>query len=211
MNGVRGAMMSYLERMITVINMAAQFITATLVVSTKFPIFIPIIVLSTVPLYLSLDKYRDDTWPYMSKERGLLERLFQYIRYTFSNPSTSKEIAIFKNGQIFLEKFKHFHNSYFRRFSKVYKKTLPVIVISGLIQVVAFAVTQALNLAAVFAGKLGIGQFTLYFQQTLNLAQSAEGVLDHYSSCFPRFPKSSFFLIQNVPDRMIFFSKWVSR
>jgi len=34
----------------------------------------------------------------------------------------------------------------------------------------------------VFAGKLTIGQFTLYFQQTLNLAKSAEGVLDHYSS-----------------------------
>src|SRR3989338_4983470 len=66
MNGVKGSMNSYLERMMTVINMAAQFITATLVVSTKFPIFIPIIVLSTVPLYLSLDKYRDDTWPYMS-------------------------------------------------------------------------------------------------------------------------------------------------
>ena len=182
MNGVKGSMGSYLERMITVGNMAVQFITATLVVSTKFPVFVPIIVFSTIPLYLSLDKYRDDTWPFMSKERGLLERLFQYIRFTFSNPSTSKEIAIFKNGQILLDKFKYSHDLYYRRISKVYSKTLFIILLSGTIQVVAFAITQALNLIAVFAGKLAIGQFTLYFQQTLNLAKGAEGVLDHYSS-----------------------------
>ncbi len=95
MNGVKGSMSSYLIRMTTLMNMTIQFITATLVVSTKFLIFVPIIIVSTIPLYLSLDKYRDDTWPFMSKERGLLERLFQYIRYTFSNPSTSKEVAIF--------------------------------------------------------------------------------------------------------------------
>ena len=56
MNGVKGSMGSYLERMITVGNMAVQFITATLVVSTKFPVFVPIIVFSTIPLYISLDK-----------------------------------------------------------------------------------------------------------------------------------------------------------
>lgn len=182
MNGVKGSMSSYLVRMTTLINMTIQFITATIVVSTKFPIFVPIIIVSTIPLYLSLDKYRDDTWPFMSKERGLLERLFQYIRYTFSNPSTSKEVAIFKNGQILLEKFKHSHGQYYHRFSKVYSKTLFIILSSGIVQVAAFAITQALNLAAVFAGKLAIGQFTLYFQQTLNLAKSAEGVLDNYSS-----------------------------
>jgi len=182
MNGVKGSMSSYLDRMIYLVSFAVQFFTATIVVATRFPIFIPIIVLSTIPLYLSLDKYRDDTWPFMSKERGILERLFQYIRYTFSNPSTSKEVAIFKNGQILLDKFSHSHDLYFKRFSKAYSKTLPIIILSGFVQVAAFAITQALNLAAVFASKLTIGQFTLYFQQTLNLAKSAEGVLDHYSS-----------------------------
>ena len=182
MNGVKGSMNSYLVRMTTFINVAAQFVTAAFVVSTKFPIFVPIILLSTIPLYLSLDKHRDDIWPYMSKERGLLERLFQYIRNTFSNPSTSKEVAIFKNGSIFLQKFKQSHDLYFRKYSKVYSKRLLILILSGLFQVIAFALTQALNLIAVFAGKLAIGQFTLYFQQTLNLAQGAEGILDHYSS-----------------------------
>ncbi|EKE05472.1 MAG: hypothetical protein ACD_19C00277G0006 [uncultured bacterium] len=182
MNGVKGSMNSYLVRMTTLISMVIQFITATIVVSTKFPIFVPIIIVSTIPLYLSLDKYRDDTWPYMSTKRGLLERLFQYIRTTFSSPSTSKEVAIFNNGKILIEKFKLSHKLYFREFSKVYSKTLFIIIISGIIQIVAFAITQALNLAAVFAGKLAIGQFTLFFQQTLNLAKSAEGVLDQYSS-----------------------------
>lgn len=140
MNGVKGSMSSYLDRMITLVSMIVQFITAVVVVSAKFPIFVPIIVLSTLPLYLSLDKYRDDTWPFMSKERGLLERLYQYIRYTFSNPSTSKEVAIFKNEQILLEKFRYSYHSYYRQFSKAYSKTLPIIIFSGF-----FAVRSLFN------------------------------------------------------------------
>ncbi|MCX6799619.1 MAG: hypothetical protein NT091_00525 [Candidatus Falkowbacteria bacterium] len=51
MNGVKGSMGSYLVRMTTLISMAIQFITAAVVVSTKFPIFVPIIIISTIPLY----------------------------------------------------------------------------------------------------------------------------------------------------------------
>ncbi|MEK9179270.1 MAG: ABC transporter ATP-binding protein, partial [Patescibacteria group bacterium] len=182
MNRVKGSMSSYLDRMIQLVNMVAQFVTATIVVSSKFPVFVPIIVLSTIPLYLSLDKYRDDTWQFMSKERGILERLFQYIRYTFSNPSTSKEVAIFKNEHILLDKFKHSHHSYYRRYAKAYTKTLPILIFSGFVQLGAFCFTQALNVAAILSGELAIGQFTLYFQQTLNLVKSSEGVLDQYSS-----------------------------
>ncbi|OGM20743.1 hypothetical protein A2714_03620 [Candidatus Woesebacteria bacterium RIFCSPHIGHO2_01_FULL_38_9] len=204
MNGVKGSMSSYLDRMIAVLSMTVQFVTATFVVSTKFPVFVPIIVFSTIPLYLSLDKYRDDTWPFMSKERGLLERLFQYIRYTFSNPSTSKEVAIFKNGQILLEKFKHSHDRYYQKFSKVYRKTLITILLSGFVQLGAFVITQALNLAAVFAGKLAIGQFTLYFQQTLNLAKSSEVVLDNYSSMNMRSRYiDQYFEILNYPNSLV--------
>ena len=39
-----------------------------------------------------------------------------------------------------------------------------------------------INLRAVLAGSLGIGQFALYFQQTQNLMLGAHGMLDHYSS-----------------------------
>lgn len=144
----------------------------------------------------------------MSKERGLLERLFQYIRYTFSNPSTSKEVAIFKNGQILLNKFKFSHDQYYRKFSKVYSKTLFIILLSGVIQIVAFAITQAFNLVAVFAGKLAIGQFTLYFQQTLNLAKSAEGVLDNYSSMNMRSKYiDQYFELLEYPNSIVLSSK----
>jgi len=182
MNGVKGSMASYLIRMLGLISSMVMLITAVLMVSTKFPIFVPIIILATVPSFMALSKYRDNTWQYMSLERGILERLFQYIRITFSNPSTSKEVAIFKNGPALIEKFKRSHGSYFRRFEKAYSKTLFIILLSGLVQIAAFIVTQAINLTSVFAGKLAIGQFTLYFQQTLNLAKGAEEVLDNYSS-----------------------------
>ncbi|HVF68960.1 MAG TPA: ABC transporter ATP-binding protein [Xanthomonadales bacterium] len=182
MNGVKGSMFSYCDRTLRLVGSFAQLVTAIIVVSTKFPIFVPIIILSIIPLFLSLNKHRDDIWIYMSQERGQLERLLQYVRTTFSAPATSKEVAIFKNGPALMEKFKRSKNSYYRRFEKAYSKTLFILLISGVIQMTAFVITQAINLAAVFAGKLGIGQFTLYFQQTRNLASGAEGVLDNYSS-----------------------------
>jgi ATP-binding cassette subfamily B protein len=182
MNGVKAAMNSYLSRMVSVMSYTVQLMTAIIVVSTKFPIFVPIIILSTIPLFLSLNKYRDNTWIFMTKERGMLERLFQYIRTTLSSPATSKEVAIFKNSSSLMEKFKVSHDSYYKRFSKAYVKTLFPMILSGLVQLFAFVITQAYNLAAVFAKKLAIGQFTLYFQQSLNLVQATEGVLDNYSS-----------------------------
>ena len=182
MNGVKGSLATYLVRMVAFISDVVQFVTAAVVLSTKFPIFIPLIVAATIPGFLVMSKLRDTMFPYWSHERGILERLFQYVRNTFSNPSTAKEVAIFNNGSVLLNKVKHSQVSYYRRFEKAYYKSLFVMIIAALVQIAVFAFTQALNLAAVFAGKLSIGQFTLFFQQTFNLAFSAEGMLDDFSS-----------------------------
>ncbi len=182
MEGVKGSMTTSVYRTLNFVNDLFKLITAIIVVSTKFPIFVPVIILSTVPAFLAFNKLRDETYIYMSHERGIVMRAFQYIRLTFSNPSTSKEVAIFKNGQALLDKFKRIHNPYHKRFMKENNKSLFNIVLSGLIQTTAFAITQGINLSAVFAGKLAIGQFTLYFQQSLILMQASEGVLDNYSS-----------------------------
>lgn len=182
MEGVKGAMTTSVNRTLYLLNDLVMLITAIIVVSTRFPIFVPIIIVSTIPGFLSFNKLRDDTYVFMSHERGVIMRVFQYIRTTLSNPSTSKEIAIYKNGSSLLDKFKRIHNPYHKRFMKENNKSLSNIMLSGLVQMIAFAVTQGINLAAVFAGRLAIGQFTLYFQQTLNLAQASEGLLDNYSS-----------------------------
>ncbi|MEI7990441.1 MAG: ABC transporter ATP-binding protein [Chloroflexota bacterium] len=55
--------------------------------------------------------------------------------------------------------------------------------ISGrLLQFSVFIYTQYLTISGVLRGALGIGQFTLVFQQTMNLASSAEAILSQYSS-----------------------------
>lgn len=182
MDGVKSSMASYLDRFLKLIASVVQVITAIVVVSNKFPIFVPIIILSAFPYFISLSKYRDDVWEYMSIKRGILERIFQYIRLTFSSPATSKEVAIFKNGPALLDKFKKSHKVYYNNFEKAYNKTTFIIILSGLVQAAAFIFTQAINLTSVLAGRLAIGQFTLYFQQTLNLARGSEGILDNYSS-----------------------------
>ncbi len=181
-DGVKGAMMSYVMRMISLIGDIVRFITAAIVVSTQFPLFVPLIIIATIPSFLSMSKYRDDMWPYWSQERGILQRLFQYVTTTFSNPSTSKEVAIFKNGPALLKKVKDSQSVYYRKFSKASYKRLFILLVSGFFQIGVFMVTQAFNLAAVMAGKLSIGQFTIFFQQTFQLGLSAEGILDNYSS-----------------------------
>jgi len=118
----------------------------------------------------------------MSHERGIADRLFSYIRLTFSMPATSKEIAIFKNGPQLLEKFKATHRRYYKRFEKAYEGSLFMMIITGLVQISALFITQAINIAAVLAGKLTIGSFTLFFQQTIVLSGSAIQTLDDYSS-----------------------------
>lgn len=182
MEGAKGAMTTSVARTSYFLSDFVMLITAIIVISTKFPIFIPIIIFAAIPAFLSFNKLRDETYIFMSSERGVVVRVFQYIRQILSNPGTSKEIAIFKNGPLLLEKFKRIHNPYHKRFMKENLKSFSNIVFSGVIQLIAFGITQAINLAAVFAGKLSIGQFSLYFQQTYNLAQAAEGVLDNYSS-----------------------------
>jgi len=181
-DGVKGAMATFVARMIKLIGDIVQFITSAIVVSTQFPLFVPLIILATIPMYLSMNKMRDDMWPYWSTERGLLERLFQYIRTTFSNPSTSKEVAIFKNGPSLLKKVKDSQVSYYRKFSKAAYKRSFIMLLSGFFEIGVFMVTQAFNIAAVMAGKLSVGQFTIFFQQTFQLGISAEGMLDNYSS-----------------------------
>lgn len=182
MDGVRGSMMTYLFRMIAFLSSCIALITASIVLLPNFPFFIPIIMAASIPSFIASNKFRDNTWEYMSTERGIAERLFSYIRNTFSNPSTSKEIAIFKNGPLLLNKFTKHHKLYYRRFDKANKDNLFMMISVNLIQNGALVLTQGINLETVLAGRIGVGQFALYFQQTLNLSEAATGILDGYSS-----------------------------
>lgn len=182
MNGVTGSMMTYLFRMIVFLGNCMALVTASIVLLPNFPFFIPIIIAASIPTFIASNKFRDNTWDYMSKERGAAERLFSYIRTTFSNPSTSKEIAIFKNGPLLINKFTKYRNQYYKRFDKANKDNLFMMIMVSLIQNGALVITQGINLATVLAGKIGVGQFALYFQQTLNLSEAATGILDGYSS-----------------------------
>lgn len=211
MNGVKSAMISYVDRMLNFINSVVQFVTAAIVVGAQFPLFVIIIVVSVIPDFFSLNAWRDMAWPFMSRERGIMGRLFQYIRLTFSNPATAKEIGIFNNGQLLLRKVKTTQTSYYRRFEKEYLKSLFPIIISVLIEVAAFGITQVMSLMAVFAGKLSIGQFTLYFQQAFNLANGASGMLDNYSSMSMRNKSvDQYFEILAYPNQIVSPKKAVS-
>lgn len=182
MDGAKGTTVMYMVRLTSLINDGITFLTAAIVVSTQFPVFIPIVIFAAIPSFIASNKMRSRIWPFMSHDRSIVDRLFSYIRLTFSTPATSKEVAIFKNGPQLLDKFKRSHKAYYKGFEKAYSGSLSMMILTGLLQMGALVITQAINLAAVFSGKIAVGSFALFFQQTIVLSESAIQTLDDYSS-----------------------------
>jgi ABC-type multidrug transport system fused ATPase/permease subunit len=182
LEGVKGTIGVNVMRITAFIDSIFKLITAAIVVSTTFPIFLPIILIATIPSFYSLDKYRQKVWKYFVEERSILLRVSQYVKNVLSQDGTSKEVAIYKTGDILYNKVKAHQKAYIQRFTKASEAGLPGVIFTRLIEFVAFIYTQSLNLKAVLAGTLGIGQFALYFQQTQNLMLGVHGMLDHYSS-----------------------------
>jgi len=113
-------------------------------------------------------------------------RVTQYVKNLLSSDSTSKEAAIFQTGPVLLDKIKKEQTVYFKDFAHVNDPWVGNILIARILQFGAFVYTQYLNLVKVFGGGLSVGQFTLVFQQSLNLTLSAEEILNQYSSISAR-------------------------
>ena len=186
LEGVKGTLQMHLIRFISLIDAAFKFITATIVVSVTFPLFAPIILIATIPLYIASDRFRVKTWPYYVEKRSLVTRVTQYIKNLLSSDSTSKESIIFKTGTVLLNKISKEQKSYYKEFSKENDPWVYKIFFARIFQFCAFVYTQYLNLARVFQGMLSVGQFALVFQQSLNLVFSADEILNMYSSISAR-------------------------
>lgn len=182
LEGVKGTLNVNVTRITAFIDSIFKLVSASVVVATAFPIFVPIMLIATIPGFIVFDKYRQKVWKYFVEERSLLVRVSQYVKNLLSQDSTSKEVAIYETGDILYSKVKKHQELYTQKFTSASQSGMPGIVIARFIQFGAFIYTQAVNLSAVMKGGLGVGQFALYFQQTQNLMLGAEGILDNYSS-----------------------------
>lgn len=186
LEGVKGTLQMHLVRFIGLIDSVFKFITAAIIVSATFPLFAPIIIIATIPSYLAFDKARTKTWPYFVEKRAIVTRVTQYIKTLLSSDSTSKEAVIFQTGPVLLSKIKKEQDIYYRNFGRANDPWIIKITLARVLQFGAFAYTQYLNLSKVLQGTLNVGQFTLVFQQSFTLAQSAESTLSFYSSIAAR-------------------------
>jgi ABC-type multidrug transport system fused ATPase/permease subunit len=182
MEGVKGTIGANIMRIIGFIDSIFKLVAAIMIVITVFPLFVPLILFSTIPSYFVLDNYRHKVWTYFVEERSLLVRISQYIKNLLSQDSTSKEVAIYETGNILFSKVKQSQDSYTKKFTFASYSSFPAVLLAGLVQFSAFVYTQFVNLQAVIKGTLGVGQFALYFQQTQNLMIGTQGILDNYSS-----------------------------
>ena len=182
LEGVKGTINTNIMRITALIDSIFKLVSAAIIVATTFPIFIPIMFIATAPGFIVYDKYRQKVWKYFVEERSLLIRISQYIRNLLSQDGTSKEVAIYRTGNILYSKVKKHQDTYTQKFTSASQSGMPGIIFARFIQFGAFTYTQAINLSAVIQGTLGVGQFALFFQQTQNLMLGAEGILDNYSS-----------------------------
>lgn len=186
LEGVKGTLQMHLVRFTGLVDAVFKFVTAAIVVSVIFPWFAPIIIIATIPSYLVFDRSRIATWPFYVEKRSIVTRVTQYIKNLLSSDSTSKEATIFQTGTVLLSKIKREQHTYYRNFAKANDPWILRITLARILQFGVFAYTQYLTLSRVLQGTLSIGQFTLVFQQSFTLAQSAETVLSHYSSIAAR-------------------------
>jgi len=182
LEGVKGTIGVNVMRITAFIDSVFKLVTASIVVSITFPLFVPLMLVAVIPSFFALDQYRIKVWKYFVEERSLLVRVSQYIKNLLSQDGTSKEVVIYKTGDVLYNKVKDHQKSYINKFTKASEAGLSSVVGTRLIEFAAFLFTQFLNLRSVLAGSLGIGQFALYFQQTQNIMLGAHGMLDHYSS-----------------------------
>ena len=186
LEGAKGAMQKHTFRMIAFISAIFKVGTAATVVITAFPLVVPLIMIATIPSYLAWDRTRKKTWTFYTKRRSLMVRITQYVKSLLFTDSTSKEVAIFKTGSVLIAKIKKHQSKYFSSFDRANNPRMIEIILARIVQFLVFVYTQYLNLSAVLVRTLSLGQFTLIFQQTYNLATSSEDILNQYSSISAR-------------------------
>lgn len=202
--GVWGIVSAQIQRITGFLNAATMTITASLVLLTKFPLFIPLILISVIPAYYVGDQSRKKMWPFFTTKRTTVIRTTQYVKNLLSQDSTSKEATIFRTGRILLQKVSHEQNKYLHKYNELNNPFLIKIFFSNMLQFWVFLYTQYMNLRSVVQGTLGIGQFTLTFQQTINLAQGLQGMLDMYSSYMNRLQQmEKFFEFLNYEPMIV--------
>jgi ABC-type multidrug transport system fused ATPase/permease subunit len=184
--GVKGSFIVNLDRFTALVDAVFKFLTAAAVVLATFPLFVPLMILSVIPSYFVWERFRNKTWPYYVEKRTLVVRITQYIKNLLSADATSKETIILKTGPVLLNKIKREQQQYFTNFRKTNDPWITNVLLVRLFQFVIFIYTQYLNFARVFRGMLGIGQFSLVFQQTFNLSYGAGEILNQYSSIAAR-------------------------
>lgn len=183
---IDSALSNFLMGIITVIDAGFKIVTAILVLLTGFPLFIPVILVSVIPQYFVSNKMREAIWPFFGPVRAPLLRVSEYIRKLLSADATSKEVSIFNIGDIMLSKVKREQKVYMGKFIPTVNGWLHKVMFSSIFQLLAFMFTQYMNLAAVISGRLSIGAFSLYFQQTRNLALGSVSILENYASASMR-------------------------
>jgi len=178
----RGVLSAQIDRLTGFISAIAKTLTAIFVLLPLFPIFIPLILVSVVPAYYIGDVSRKRMWPFFTSKRTVVTRVTQYVKTLLSQDSTSKEASIFHTGAIMQHKVTIEQQKYLRDYKKINDSYASGILGANIFQFCVFLLTQYINLVAVVKGTLAVGQFTLAFQQSQNLATGSQGILDMYSS-----------------------------
>lgn len=180
--GTRSTIVVQLDKFTGFISSIATILTASFVLFPVFPHFVPLVMIASVPTFYYGDVFRKKMWPFFTTRKATLTRITSYVNGILSQAGTSAEASIFRVGDELKKKVAFEQNSYLSSYQKLLEKYMSKLFLGHLLQLVIFFYTQFINFQSVLRGTLGIGLFSLVFQQTRNLAVGTQGLLDMYSS-----------------------------
>lgn len=187
MDTVRENMFDFLLGLVNLVDSLIKLIIAAVVLWVVFPYLIPVILISSLPLINSLNNFRFSILPFMMERRSSVRRILDYVKGLLSLDSASKEISIFKNGNELNSKVEEHHKHYLLNFRKTVDRNFRPLLLSDLFHLSILLGSQAFNLFLMISQKITIGQFSLYFQQLLNLSNGVSSALNQYSFLKVRF------------------------
>ncbi|MEI7653205.1 MAG: ABC transporter ATP-binding protein [bacterium] len=184
--GSKGALMAQSDRVIGFLDGLIRAGTASVVLLGSNPLLVLLILVSSYPTFHLGNVSRDKLWPFLSTRWSSVQRISQYVKGLLSQDGTSKESVIFGTGPVLLKKTSEAQGSFFRDFSKEYDPFVAKVAAANLIEMAASIYAQYFQLRSLMDGAVGLGKFTLQFQQTLRLSSGTHMLYEQYSSMLMR-------------------------
>ena len=147
------------------------------------PLLALIALVSPVPAFVADTRYGWRGYN-LSRWASPLRRRMQYLTTLVTTDMYAKEVKLFRLGDYFIERFRLLARTYYDRQQRLVTARYVVGFLWSSITILAGSVTYLYVALQAVAGKLTLGDLTLYTQAASSVQSSIQGILSGFSSMY---------------------------